>query len=461
MLVILLTAFSSVETAVEAMKQGAYHYANKPFNLDEIALLVAEGARDDRAAPRGAGAARVAGSEPYGLSTASSASRPPMRTLKALLQKVASSPASTVLLTRRERHRQGPGRQGHPLQQRARGAAVHEHHLLGAAGSAARERAVRPRARRVHRRAPAEDAACSRSADGGTVFLDEIGEMVPALQAKLLRFLEEKAFKRVGGSADIRVDVRVIAATNRDLEDEVKQGQFREDLYYRLNVHADRAAAAARAPGRHPAAGATSTSTASTASSGSASAASTPEALELLEAYAWPGNVRELRNAVERAMLLAEGDVARRRTLLPVAAPRARLGADDGAAGGGHQSRDARARAGRPGARAHRLEPDEGGGAARAEPGPDSVSHREVRPRKRPRAARKPPGDPRGNPAARGIPRTGALRQPAVPRADIVRKFRSKSPLVPLAHLLLLRDSVRSRRDGLSRKRSDDFEGAC
>src|SRR5262249_58674585 len=74
------------------------------------------------------------------------------------------------------------------------------------------------------------------SADGGRVFLDEIGEMAGQLQAKLLRFLEEKAFKRVGGVADVRVDVRVIAATNRHLEDEVKKGRFREDLYYRLNV---------------------------------------------------------------------------------------------------------------------------------------------------------------------------------------------------------------------------------
>src|SRR5262249_58151647 len=74
------------------------------------------------------------------------------------------------------------------------------------------------------------------TADGGTVFLDEIGEMVPALQAKLLRFLEEKTFKRVGGAVDLKVDVRVVAATNRNLQDEVKQGKFREDLFYRLNV---------------------------------------------------------------------------------------------------------------------------------------------------------------------------------------------------------------------------------
>ena len=86
------------------------------------------------------------------------------------------------------------------------------------------------------------------------MFLDEIGEMVPALQAKLLRFLEEKTFKRVGGSADIRVDVRVIAATNRNLEEEVRQGRFREDLYYRLQRAADPAAAAARARRGHPAA---------------------------------------------------------------------------------------------------------------------------------------------------------------------------------------------------------------
>jgi two-component system response regulator AtoC len=144
-------------------------------------------------------------------------------------------------------------------------------------------------------------------ADGGSVFLDEIGEMAPMLQAKLLRFLEERAFRRVGGGTDIRVQVRVIAATNRNLEEEVKRGRFREDLYYRLNVmpivmpsvrerqddiprliafYVDSYNAEFRKRIRRVA----------------------PAAMERLKAYPWPGNVRELRNAVERAMLLAEGD---------------------------------------------------------------------------------------------------------------------------------------------------------
>jgi transcriptional regulator with PAS, ATPase and Fis domain len=145
------------------------------------------------------------------------------------------------------------------------------------------------------------------TADGGTVFLDEIGEMTPGLQSKLLRFLEEKTFKRVGGLADIRVDVRVIAATNRNLEDEVKAGKFREDLFYRLqvmpivlpalrerrgdvlllaNFYINRYNSEFRKRVR----------------------GLTPDAQAMLEQYRWPGNVRELRNAIERAMLLADKD---------------------------------------------------------------------------------------------------------------------------------------------------------
>ena len=139
------------------------------------------------------------------------------------------------------------------------------------------------------------------------MFLDEIGEMTPALQAKLLRFLEDKAFKRVGGSSDIRVDVRVIAATNRDLETEVKQSRFRSDLFYRLNVlpiaipplrtHTEDVPLLVEyfidgfnTEFRKRVLGAT------------------PAACALLQQYGWPGNVRELRNVIERAMLLSDGD---------------------------------------------------------------------------------------------------------------------------------------------------------
>jgi two-component system, NtrC family, response regulator AtoC len=145
------------------------------------------------------------------------------------------------------------------------------------------------------------------SADGGTVFLDEIGEMVPLLQAKLLRFLEEKSFKRVGGSADVKVDVRVIAATNRSLQDEVRKGHFREDLFYRLNVMAvplpplrDRRDDVPRLLTHYI--------DSFNIEFRKRIKGVTPGALKALQAYPWPGNVRELRNAVERAMLLTEGN---------------------------------------------------------------------------------------------------------------------------------------------------------
>src|SRR6266498_3963051 len=232
-LVILLTAYSTIDTAVEAMKAGAYHYANKPFNLDEIALLV-EKALETTRLRREVRALRARQAQPYGTDRIVGQSRA-IREAKGLLQKVAASPASTVLLT-------GESGTGKDL------AAKVLHYTS--------DRASRPFMNITctalpetlleselfgHERGAFTDARQQKrglleSADGGTVYLDEIGEMVPALQAKLLRFLEEKSFKRVGGSGDIRVDVRVIAATNRNLEEEVRTGRFRSDLFYRLNV---------------------------------------------------------------------------------------------------------------------------------------------------------------------------------------------------------------------------------
>jgi two-component system response regulator AtoC len=144
------------------------------------------------------------------------------------------------------------------------------------------------------------------SADGGTVFLDEIGEMAPGLQAKLLRFLEEKTFKRVGGVADIKVDVRVVAATNRLLEDEVKKGRFREDLYYRLNVLPITLPPLRARTDDIPALVNYFVDVYNTEFRKRVRGV-TGEAMRLLQTYGWPGNIRELRNAVERAMLLVEG----------------------------------------------------------------------------------------------------------------------------------------------------------
>jgi len=302
--VILLTAFSSIETAVEAMKQGAYHYANKPFNLDELSLVVQKALETTRLR-REVKALRASQSEPYAINRIVGESAP-MTALKSLLLKVAASPASTVLL-------RGESGTGKDLAAKtihyssARAAKPFMNITCSALPDALLESELFGHERGAFTDARQQKIGLLESADGGTVFLDEIGEMVPALQAKLLRFLEEKAFKRVGGSADVRVDARVIAATNRDLEEAVKQGRFREDLYYRLNVMqvnlpplrervldvpllVNHYIDVFNREFRKQVRGAT------------------PQAMELLKSYRWPGNVRELRNAVERAMLLTEGE---------------------------------------------------------------------------------------------------------------------------------------------------------
>jgi len=229
-----------------------------------------------------------------------------MQRVKSLLARVATSPASTVLLT-------GETGTGKDLAAKA----VHydsdrtSRPFVNITCSALPEQLLESELF-GHERGAFTDARQQKrglfeTADGGTIFLDEIGEMTPGLQSKLLRFLEEKAFKRVGGLADVRVDVRVVAATNRDLEEEVRSGKFREDLFYRLQVmpiplpplrerrgdipllanhYIDRFNREFRKRVR----------------------GMSPAAAALLEQYQWPGNVRELRNAIERAMLLIDRD---------------------------------------------------------------------------------------------------------------------------------------------------------
>ena len=303
-LVILMTPFSTIDNAVEAMKLGAYHYVNKPFNLDEVAMLV-EKALETSALRREVRTLRSSQEKEFGFDAIIGESAV-MREVKALLARVAASPASTVLLT-------GETGTGKDLAAKAvhYNSARSSRAFVNITCSALPEQLLESELF-GHERGAFTDARQQKrglfeTADGGTVFLDEIGEMTPSLQAKLLRFLEERTFKRVGGLADLRVDVRVIAATNRDLEQEVTTGKFREDLFYRLQVmpitlpplrerrgdvpllanwYIDRFNREFRKRVR----------------------GLSPAASQVLQDYGWPGNVRELRNAIERAMLLIDRD---------------------------------------------------------------------------------------------------------------------------------------------------------
>ena len=151
-------------------------------------------------------------------------------------------------------------------------------------------------------------------ADGGTLFLDEIGEISPAIQVKLLRFLQEHEFERVGGTDTIKVDTRVIAATNRNLTEEIAKGRFREDLYYRLNVVAIEMPSLRERPSDIPALAEFFLAKYAKANDKTIEAFA-PATLELLMAHNWPGNVRELENAIERAVVLTNGAIVEPRAL--------------------------------------------------------------------------------------------------------------------------------------------------
>jgi DNA-binding NtrC family response regulator len=301
-LVIMLTAYSTVEGAVEAMKLGAYHYANKPFNVDEVALLV-EKALETSRLRREVKSLRGSQAHAHSLDSIVGSSAP-MRAMKDLLARVAASPASTVLLT-------GETGVGKDLAAKA----IHynsdraNRQFVNITCSALPEQLLESELF-GHERGAFTDARQQKrglleTADGGTVFLDEIGEISQALQVKLLRFLEEKTFKRVGGLADIRVDVRVIAATNRNLEQMVSEGRFREDLYYRLQVMPIVIPPLRERRGDIPLLASFYIDLFNREFRKKVRGASAG-AIKVLESYRWPGNVRELRNAVERAMLLAQ-----------------------------------------------------------------------------------------------------------------------------------------------------------
>jgi DNA-binding NtrC family response regulator len=300
--VILMTAYSTIENAVDAMKHGAYHYLNKPFNLDDVSVVV-EKALETSRLRREVRMLRGSQSRDYGFDAIIGSSSA-MVEAKSLLERIAASPATTVLLT-------GETGTGKDLAAKAihfnseRASKPFVNITCSALPEQLLESELFGHERGAFTDARQQKRGLLETADGGTVFLDEIGEMTPGLQAKLLRFLEDRTFKRVGGLNDIRVDVRVIAATNRSLDDEVRAGRFREDLFYRLQVMP------VRLPPLRERVGDIRLLVAHYIDRYNREFRKRvrglqPGAQAMLDQYRWPGNVRELRNAIERAMLLAD-----------------------------------------------------------------------------------------------------------------------------------------------------------
>lgn len=297
--VIVITAFGSVEQAVEMVKAGAFQYLTKPFVIDEL-LRVVEDALQQSAAARAQ--ARMRRELPNAPLKIIGASRP-MQELFKLMTRAARS-ASTVLVTgesgtgkelvaRSVHDMSGRSGQFVPVNCAAIPAELIEAELFGHTGQA-------------FTGAKQARAGLFESAEGGTLFLDEIGELPLLMQPKLLRVLQEGRLRRVGADAEKDVNVRVIAATNRDLEKEVQEGRFREDLYWRLNVIHLHISPLRERPFDIPLLVEHFLNKVARAT-GTVPFSVTHEALAVLTAYSWPGNARELENAIERAVALAEG----------------------------------------------------------------------------------------------------------------------------------------------------------
>ena len=322
--VILMTAFGTVEAALAAIKAGAYDYVSKPLHLDEL-LLTVRRAMEQRHLVRENQRFRDALQERYRLGNIVGVSRPMLEVFK-LVARVAPT-RSTVLLTgesgtgkevvARALHYNGP---------RASGPFV----TIDCAGLAESllESELFGHVRGAFTGAIAARRGLFEIGDGGTVFLDEVGDIGPNTQAKLLRVLELQEVKPVGGNESVRIDVRLIAATNKDLRAAVQEGRFREDLFYRLNVVSIHLPPLRERPEDIPAL-ARHFLQKYVGSSAKAIGGIAPETMALLETYPWPGNARELENAIERAIA-----VSRHPVLLPEDLPHHVVGGTSGAGTG-------------------------------------------------------------------------------------------------------------------------------
>jgi two-component system response regulator AtoC len=322
--VVMMTGYANVADAVRAMKQGAFDYLEKPFDPDLAAGVVARAAARKRAADEAASSAPAGAGEPAAFHNLVGRSAP-MREVYDLLERAARVDATVLLV--------GETGTGKELAARA----IHYH-------SARRERRFVPvncgalppdlveselfgHARGAFTGATSARAGLFEEARGGTILLDEVGELPAPAQVKLLRALQEKEIRRVGESTPVKVDVRVVAATHRDLREEARAGRFREDLFWRLNV------LPIRLPPLRERAGDVGLLAAHLLEKHARALRRPldgfePEATSRLEAHGWPGNVRELENAVERAVALAPGPRIRAEDLpAEIGAPGAAPGA--------------------------------------------------------------------------------------------------------------------------------------
>ncbi len=295
--VIMMTAFATAATAVEAMKAGAYDYIIKPFSLDELVIKVNKILNEKKRAERIEQLEQDLTEKSYDTFIGESE---PVKELFELVQKVSRSDANVLLLGK-----SGTGKE--LIANMIHESSPRQDKPFVAVNCAALTETLLESELFGHEKGAFTGAIKRKPgrfelAEGGTLFLDEIGEMSGQLQAKLLRALEERKITRVGGTEDIDVDVRVISATNRDLESEMENGTFREDLYFRLNVF----------PIRIPSLSERSDDIPLLANyfakkSGYAHGDLHPRVIEILRNYNWRGNVRELKNIIERAIILSDG----------------------------------------------------------------------------------------------------------------------------------------------------------
>ncbi|MBS1858761.1 MAG: sigma-54-dependent Fis family transcriptional regulator [Acidobacteria bacterium] len=303
--VVMITAFGTVANAVDAMKLGANDYLGKPLSSPDELRIVVRRAIEQGHTARERDVLRAREEAQFGCDDLI-AGDPSMKRALELASKVAPTQA-TVLIT---------GESGTGKEVFAR--CIHRHspraqRVFVAVNSAALAPGLIESELFGHERgaftgAVGQHTGCFERAQGGTLFLDEIGELDASLQAKLLRVLQEKSFERVGGTRQISVDVRILAATNRDLKQRVAEGRFREDLYYRLNAFPIELPPLRERPGdiRRLARFFLERAARNMGKSG---VELSPEAESALMAYAWPGNVRELENAMERLAILYDGRI--------------------------------------------------------------------------------------------------------------------------------------------------------